>query len=487
MKKYPRFLGGALTVLLVLSLALPAGANLTGKTLQVDSGLSVYLDDGMLTPTDVSGKEVDVFASSGTTYLPLRALSQALGKTVAYDGETQTIHVGGYAADPRDADYLQTYFGIAPFSGTVSRAAFDAALEKIGAAKTGGAGDLTVQEAVKAAVCAAGMENLALTYTAPVYPDKGAERLMSYGIYGIPDAYIPYVAAALDTDIAMSTYDFDGKLDAATADALLMAAVNVSGQGRNYLGLASDPDIYAKLQSVWSSFTNFDDEKLSELGAQLVIQGASTGYGLKYDGYSARFLPDDTLQYGHSDITHAVQLIGLLNSEGINAKVQMEPKVSIYEYMVDWGDPTQVQATPTYELREIEGGRWLCYAMEYDLMLEFDSAADKETFHSVVEDYAKKYDDRVDENGRPTVPLLTGAWWQPLYSSTVPMQNTGFKLLKDNVIRDGAYSIHPFSLPENTGKIAAVVAKEAPGLKVEAGDLYVNPAFYNYITGADYQ
>ena len=91
----------------------------------------------------------------------------------------------------------------------------------------------------------------------------------------------------------------------------------------------------------------------------------------------------------------------------------------------------------------------------------------------------------MDESGKPTVPLLTGTWWQPLYSSTLPMD--GYKQLKDNVIHDGAYSIHPFSLPENTGKIAAVVATEAPDLTVEASDLYVNPAFYNYITGADYQ
>lgn len=83
------------------------------------------------------------------------------------------------------------------------------------------------------------------------------------------------------------------------------------------------------------------------------------------------------------------------------------------------------------------------------------------------------------------MPLLTGSWWQPLYSSTVSI--SGYKLLKDNVIRDGSYTIHPFSLPENTGKIAAVVAAKAPTLKVEVSDLYVNPAFYNYITGADYQ
>lgn len=488
MKKNPRFLSGIIAAALVISLAIPAGAaSLVKKTLQVDSGISVYLNDAKLNPTDVNGKAVDVFSNNGTTYLPLRALSEALGKTVAYDATTGTAYVSGYAPDDKNAEYLQTYFSIAPFSATVSRADFDAALVKIGGAKTDGTGSLTVAEAVKAAVCAAGMEKLALTYTAPVDADKVDERLAAYGVKGVSATYASYVAAALDTGIAMSTYSFGAALDAKTADALLMAAAEVAGKGRNYLGMASDPDIYAKLQSTWNSFTNFDDEKLSALGAQLVIQGASTGYGLKYDGYNAKFLQKYTLQYGHSDITHAEQLIGLLNSENIDAKVQMEPKVSIYEYMVEWGDPTKVQATPTYELKKIDGGRWLCYAMEYDLKLEFNTVADKEAFNQVIEDYAKKYDNRVDANGKPTVPLLTGSWWQPLYSSTVPMQNTSFKLLKDNVIRDGAYTIHPFSLPENVSKTVAVVAKAAPDLKVESSDLYVNAAFYNYITGADHQ
>ncbi len=487
MRKHPRIFTGVLAAVLVLAMALPAGASLVEKTIEVKAGIGIVLDDSKLQPKDVTGKTVDVFSTEGTTYVPARALSEALGKSVVWDSAAQAVRIGGYEADEKNEQYLETYFDIAPFSAQVTRAEFDAALKKIGGSATGGSGTLTVAEAAKAAVCAAGMEELALTYTAPVDAGKAADRLAAYGVTGVAEAYAPYVACALDTDIAMSTYSFGAALDADTAADMLMAAVNISGQGRNYLGMASDPDIYAKIQSTWNSFANFDDATLSELGAQLVIQGASTGFNLKYDGYNANFLPEYTLQYGHSDITHAVQLIGLLNSEGIDAKVQMEPKVSIYEYMTDWGDPTKVETTPTYELRAIEGGRWLCYAMEYDMKLEFETVADKEAFHGIVEDYAKKYDDRVDADGNATTPLLAGAWWQPLYTSTVPMQNSEFKLIYDNVIRNGAYTIHPFSLPDQTGAIEAVVAKEAPELKVERTTLYVNPAFYNYLTGADYQ
>jgi hypothetical protein len=401
--------------------------------------------------------------------------------------ETGAVSCSKYQSDAKNAEYLDYYFGIAPFGETVSRDEFDSALLKIGAKPTEGVGTLSVAESTKAVLCAAGIEKLALTYVAPVNPDKAASRLAVYSVDGILAEFAPYIACALDTAIANPGYDFAAELDGKTASNLLMAAVNMAGKGRNMLGYSSDADIYAKLQAAWSSFANFDDPILSELGAQLVITGASTGFNLKYDGFNANFLPSYTIQYGHSSIKHAVELMGLLQSENIVCKVQLEPKVSIYEYMLDWGDPTKSVPTPTYELRPIGDNRWLCYAMEYDLKLEFDSIEDKEAFHQIIENYAKKYQDRVDENGKVIVPLLDGAWWQPLYTSTVPMQNEAFKHIVDNVIRDGAYTIHPFSEVENTAGIAAVAASVAPELPIELVDLYVNPAFYNYLTGADYQ
>lgn len=480
--------GGVLAASLVAGLALPAGAALVQKTFTVNTDINLYAAEQEVTPLDTKGNPTGVFVSDGTTYLPVRTTGEALGANVAWDGATSTVYLGEDTSDAKDAEYLQAYFGIAPLTGTVSRDAFGAALEKIGGAKTTGTGDFTVAEAVAGAVKAAGLEELALTYTAAPDTGKAAERLAAYGVTGVADAYAGYVAAALDSDLAFAGYDFDGALSADVATTILMNAVEISGQGRNYLGYASDSDIYQKLQSAWASFGLFDDETLSQLGADLVIAGASTGYNLKYDGYDARFLPEYTLQYGHSDITHAVQLIALLNSEGLDAKVQLEPKTSIYEYMVEWGDPTKVQSTPTYELKPIDGGRWLCYATEYDMKLEFDSVADKEAFDAVIGQYAKKWDSNTDENGNPTVPLLEGAWWQPLYTSTVPMKDTeNFVKIVDNVVRNGAYTIHPFSTVDGTSAISKVVSEKAPDLKVEQVDLYVNLAFYNYLTGADHQ
>ena len=486
MKQYSRnrILGSLLAGALTLALVLPAGAALVRRTMEIDAGLSVYVGDTALKPTDVNGKSVDVFSSDGTTYLPVRALSGALDQAVGYKGANNAVYVGADTSDSKDAEYLKEFFGITPLSATVTRAELDAALEKLGSEKTGGTGTLTLAEAVKAAVNAAGLEKLALTYTAQADPQKAAQRLAAYGVTGVPAEYAPYVAAALDSSLAFAGWNFAAAPEGKAVSTLLMNAVELSGRGRNYLGRASDSDIYAKLQSAWKTFGNFENAKLSQLGADLVVSGASTGYNLKFDGYNANFLSAYTLQYGHSDIDHAVQLMALLKSEDIDAKVAMEPKTSIYEYMVEWGDPAKVAQSDTYAVRPIGGGRYLCYATEYDMKLEFDTLEEKNAFDSVINTYAKKWIDGVDADGEPTTALLAGAWFQPLYSSAVPMADSkSFSHMKDNVIRDGAYTIHPFSTLSGTAAIAKVVEQKAPDLKVEPVDLYVNNAFFRYLTG----
>ena len=228
-------------------------------------------------------------------------------------------------------------------------------------------------------------------------------------------------------------------------------------------------------------------EELTNLGTEIVLQGATTGYNLKYAGYDAHFLADYTIKYGHSDYQHAQQLIGLLLSEGMDAYIQIEPKVSAYEYMIEWGDPGE--PTPTYAVKQVTEDRYVCYATEYDMLLEFDTVEDKEAFDSLIETYAKKYDDRVDEDGNVTAALLAGSWWQPLYSSTTPMDEEAYGELVDNIVYDenGLFSIHPFSLPEDTEAIAKVVEEVAPDLIVSPHTIYVNAAFMRYITGEDYQ
>lgn len=84
----------AAALVLSLVLAIPATAALSKKTIEVYTGASIYIDGVELHPTDVNGDPVETFVYNGTTYVPLRAVSQSLGKAVSYDGATQSVYIG---------------------------------------------------------------------------------------------------------------------------------------------------------------------------------------------------------------------------------------------------------------------------------------------------------------------------------------------------------------------------------------------------------
>ena len=58
------------------------------------NGIKIYVDGDKITPKDGNGKIVDPFIYDGTTYLPVRAVSEALGKQVAWDDKSNSVYIG---------------------------------------------------------------------------------------------------------------------------------------------------------------------------------------------------------------------------------------------------------------------------------------------------------------------------------------------------------------------------------------------------------
>ena len=83
-------LGAIITVLASQSIV-PTAASMVGKTINVYTGISVY---------------VDVFYYNGTTYLPARAISKVFGKPIQWEGKTQSIYIGSHKSD-KPAVWLQ--------------------------------------------------------------------------------------------------------------------------------------------------------------------------------------------------------------------------------------------------------------------------------------------------------------------------------------------------------------------------------------------
>jgi len=101
------FVAGLLTAALALGLG---GAAAAGRSVRIEDGLGVTINGVPFIPRDANGKQVELFASEGTTYAPVRALAEAVGLRVEYDAATRTVRLesGDYAAqgDPRAGDYI---------------------------------------------------------------------------------------------------------------------------------------------------------------------------------------------------------------------------------------------------------------------------------------------------------------------------------------------------------------------------------------------
>lgn len=102
-KQLPAFLTGFLAAVLVLSLSLSAFAAITGKTTIEVGPINIKVKGEIFHPTDEHGNPVDVFLYNGTTYAPLRALAEAYGLEVSYDGEAKMAVVE--EAGPSVPDY----------------------------------------------------------------------------------------------------------------------------------------------------------------------------------------------------------------------------------------------------------------------------------------------------------------------------------------------------------------------------------------------
>ncbi len=58
------------------------------------NNIKIYIDGGEIVPMDANGNTVEPFTMNGTTYLPVRAISNAFGKDVEWDGATQSVYIG---------------------------------------------------------------------------------------------------------------------------------------------------------------------------------------------------------------------------------------------------------------------------------------------------------------------------------------------------------------------------------------------------------
>lgn len=85
------FVSGLAVATLVFGLGAPAFAATVRQLNASYSGIKITMDGKEIVPTDASGAVVEPFAVDGTIYLPVRAVANALGLGVQWEGATQTV------------------------------------------------------------------------------------------------------------------------------------------------------------------------------------------------------------------------------------------------------------------------------------------------------------------------------------------------------------------------------------------------------------
>lgn len=91
----------------VLTLIMVSSVNVVASSIK--KSLEVVYDNIKLVVDGNSvelGKENEPFIYNGTTYLPVRAVGESLGKSVDWDGKTKTVYIGKKNQNDEEAVYL---------------------------------------------------------------------------------------------------------------------------------------------------------------------------------------------------------------------------------------------------------------------------------------------------------------------------------------------------------------------------------------------
>ncbi len=100
-----RVVAVVLAVCLLLSVSVAAASTIKKNIVANYMDIKLVVNGITVTPKDANGTVVEPFIADGTTYLPVRALAEALGEEVEWDGVNKIVYVG---ENPNKVLYLPT-------------------------------------------------------------------------------------------------------------------------------------------------------------------------------------------------------------------------------------------------------------------------------------------------------------------------------------------------------------------------------------------
>jgi len=333
--------------------------------------------------------------------------------------------------------------------------------------------DLSNLSAISLIITACGLQELAATYS-----DAKVEKSLA-GMDSInSDAALSQeqrqiLALAVDVNLLfkgrLKVMNVHAPLSRELAFHLLERAQLFRKSDKNYVGYVTEPEIVSKMLDKWEKSAKVRSEKLEPIMYKAISRQVITGYQLKNLCDLARFDTELSIAYSHSNFKHIKQLIGLLASENLQAKLQLEPKRSCFYYRDEW------ERTADLQLEQLGEGVWVNHADEFDLVMEFTDHEPRDRFREVIENYAKR-EFRIEKK------VLFGAWYEPLYRSDIPLE--GYIRITDITIRDETHIVHSHVKEEEAPGKVEWFKKELPDAMISTTAVWVNEAFFRCLNGA---
>lgn len=119
-EKIKSFFMGVVVTLLISTMVVPAIAATTMENIRVAiGGIKIYVDGNIQTPVDGKGNKVEPLIYNGTTYLPVRAVTNMLtDKEVNWDQQSMSVYIGKQpTAESTPIDELKPYNNPGVYNG----------------------------------------------------------------------------------------------------------------------------------------------------------------------------------------------------------------------------------------------------------------------------------------------------------------------------------------------------------------------------------
>ena len=323
-------------------------------------------------------------------------------------------------------------------------------------------------EAIEMLIRLADLEELACTYNASKINSLFHDVINDEMI--LSDVQLQHLAVAVDLGLVFKGkirfLDMHSSLTKDFAYHLLFKTTLFVNNKKKFIGYVTEPDIISRLEEKWNSTGMIPNPDIEKVMNDLIRKKIISGYHIKMSEELANFDHHLKITYTHDNFKHVKQLVGLIISENIQAKINIEKKHSTFIYYNEW------DITENLSIEPINDKIFMASRLESDIVFEFTSPDKKDHFRAVTNDFAKRDYDRKKN-------IIFQSWYEPLITSDVPLNS--YNRIKEITIQHGSYLILTFVTEETLTKALNKLSEFYEKSMIRSRSVWVNDDFYLYL------